>query len=120
MKTETAAKYLKAIYRLKNKFDVVKSAMVAEEMLVTRPTVCVALRHLMKDGLIEFDDTHEIQLTESGEQMARKITERYEFFLAFFTKLGLPEPIAEKDACVLEYTLSDESYAVLRAGTELQ
>jgi Mn-dependent DtxR family transcriptional regulator len=115
MKSETAAKYLKVILRLREQNGEVKSAMVASEMYVTRPTVCVALQHLQKDGLIRFDETHEIQLTETGERIARKVTERYEFFLEFFTKLGLPERIAEKDACAMEFTLSDESYALLRS-----
>ena len=115
MKTETAVKYLKVILRLREKHGEVKSAMVAAEMYVTRPSVCVAMQNLKKDGLIQFDDTHEIRLTETGEEIARKVTERYTFFLEFFTKLGLPKHIAEKDACVLEYTLSDESYAVLRS-----
>ena len=119
MKTETAAKYMKIILRLREKYGEVKSSMVAAEMHVTRPTVCVAMRHLQKAGMILFDDTHEIRLTAPGEEIARKITERYEFFLEFFTKLGLPKPIAEKDACALEYALSDEGYALLRskAGT---
>lgn len=115
MKMQTAAKYMKVILRLREKYGEVKSAMVAAEMYITRPTVCVAMRQLKKDGLILFEDDYEIRLTQKGEEIAQKVTERYQFFLEFFTGLGLPERIAEKDACVLEYSLSDECYAVLRS-----
>ena len=117
MKMETAAKYMKVILRLREKYGEVKSVRVADDMLVSRPTVCVALQQLQKDGMIELDENREIHFTQTGEAFARKVTERYQFFLDYFIKLGLPERIAEKDASVLEYSLSDECYAVLRFKT---
>ncbi len=114
MKSETAAKYLKAILQLKEQNGEVRSAMLATEMNVKRPTVCVALQQLQNDGYIQFEADHEICLTESGEEIARKVMERYRYFCELFLHLGITPQIAEKDACILEFALSDETFSAFQ------
>ena len=105
MKSETAAKYLKAILQLKEQNG---------EVHVKRPTVCVALQQLQNDGYIQFEADHENCLTESGEEIARKVMERYRYFCELFLHLGITPQIAEKDACILEFALSDETFSAFQ------
>lgn len=114
MQKKTAEKYLKTILRLEEQRGTVRSSLIAEEMLVTRPTVCVTLRELSLSGYILMHESHEITLTEHGREVAQAVTERYRFFRELLLGMGLPQDIAEQDACAMENALSEESYEAFR------
>lgn len=119
MKSETAARYLKVILKLEKQQGTVRSLKIAEEMHVTRPTVCVTLRELMLDGYITMQDSHEITLTESGRSIALHAMERYQFFHNLLLGMGVTPQIAERDAGEMGSVISEESYQAMRSCKEL-
>ena len=74
MREQKAKEYLNVIGMLAA-FGPVRSAYVAREMKLTRPTVCVAVRKLAEDGLITVDREHLLHLTEAGKRLTRAAAE---------------------------------------------
>ena len=115
MKQETAEHYLRVILQLKKRYGAVRAVQIADELHVSRPTVCVALKELKRCGYAYDYDDHEIRLTQYGEQIASAITERCSFMQMLLTVLGVDPEVAEKDANLLGHDMSDVSYDALRS-----
>ncbi len=107
--------YLKTIYMLDDR-NGVRSADIAAELHVSRPTVSVALRSLIREGYIRMDDRKLIFLTESGRQIARQTYERNRFFQDLLLRCGVDQQTALQDACEMEHSISDESFRAIRSG----
>ena len=114
MKQGTAEQYLKVILRLKKRSGAVRAVQIAEELNVSRPTVCVALKELKRCGYVYDYDDHEIRLTQLGETIAAAVTERCSFMQMLLTELGVDPVTAAKDANLLGHVLSESSYGALR------
>ena len=114
MKQDTAEQYLKAILRLKKRCGAVRAVQIAEELNVSRPTVCVALKELKRCGYVFDYGDHEIRLTREGEAIAVAVTERCSFMQQFLTELGVDPVVAAKDANLLGHVISETSYGALR------
>ena len=114
MKQGTAEQYLKVILRLKKRSGAVRAVQIAEELNVSRPTVCVALKELKRCGYVYDYDDHEIRLTQLGETIAAAVTERCSFMQMLLTELGVDPVTAAKDANLLGHALSESSYGALR------
>lgn len=107
---EKTENYLRIIWKLQNSHQSARGAEIAEELEVTRPTVSVALRELEKEAYVEFLPDSSVILTEKGREKAIVMTERYEFFLQILYFLNVEGHQAEEDACLMEHSLSDESF----------
>ena len=64
------------------------------------------------------DEDNYISLTQKGAEIATRIYNRHRTLTEFFMKLGVPQEIAEKDACKVEHDLSPESYQALKDHLE--
>ena len=62
----TTEDYLKTIYLLGRGTSGVRGVTIAEELGVSRPTVCIIVRRLEEDGYVTKNAEHEIFLTEQG------------------------------------------------------
>lgn len=115
MKKTTARRedYLKLIYKL-SKYGDVHGADIAEELEVSRPTVCVCLKRLAEDGDITMDQHHAVHLTQQGLEIAESTQEKHSFLVELLCSLGVPADIATEDACGIEHNLSSESYEALK------
>ena len=114
--------YLEAILILEKKKGVVRSIDVAEHLGVTKPSVSRAVSLLKEGGFLRADDNL-LYLTEAGRAVAEKIYERHCFFKRRLIHAGVDEATAEKEACLLEHSLSDDSFdkikkAAADAGSE--
>jgi Mn-dependent DtxR family transcriptional regulator len=69
---------------------------------------------LRTGGYVNVDPDGYLSLTDVGREIAEKMYERHEFLSAFLTSLGVPESIADEDACRIEHHLSDESFEAIR------
>lgn len=55
-----------------------------------------------------------LYLTDAGQEVAEKIFERHCFFKKRLMDAGVDEQTAEKEACLLEHDLSDDSFDKLK------
>ncbi len=106
--------YLKTIYILHSELDYVKQADIAKFMNLSRPSVCRAVYLLKEENLIDLDVKLNITLTAKGEQVAKKVMERYKFFKDFLLSVGVDETTAEIDACNLEHAICADSFEQLK------
>ncbi len=100
--------YLETIYRLVGQDGFARVKDIATARMVKAGSVSPALRRLDELGLIVYERREFIKLTELGESLARRVYSRHRIlrrFLAGF--LGLPEDVAEADACAAEHHLSN-------------
>ena len=114
---ESGEDYLESILKIDRTKGVVRSVDVANDLNVSKPSVSRAMHILAERGFIQIED-NVLVLSESGRKIAEKIYERHVLFTDFLIQLGVDEAIAAEDACRMEHTLSDESYAALKRFIE--
>ncbi len=114
---ESGEDYLESILKIERTKGVVRSVDVANDLNVSKPSVSRAMHILAERGFIQIED-NVLVLSESGRKIAEKIYERHVLFTDFLIQLGVDEAIAAEDACRMEHTLSDESYAALKRFIE--
>ena len=111
---ESGEMYLESIYVLSQKSDSVRSIDICDYMGYSKPSVSRAVGLLKKDGHIVVDGKGYISLTDSGLQIAKNIFERHTIIMNTLLSLGIPEEIADKDACKIEHVISDETFWAIK------
>lgn len=104
--------YLEAIIMLGGTTEVsVRSVDVAKQMDVSKASVNKAVGLLKEKGLAEQPYYGDITLTESGYEYGKAVYKRHRYLTAFLSKqLGIPDDVAEEEACLMEHAISDESF----------
>jgi len=115
---ESGEDYLESILKLERQKGSVRSVDVANDLHVTKPSVSRAIHILEERGYITIEDNARLRLSEKGRAIAEKIYERHILFTDFLIQIGVDEKVAAVDACRMEHTLSDESFAALKAFIE--
>jgi len=110
---KTAEDYLEAMLIIKKKNGEVRSIDVARYFGITKPSVTYTTKRLREKGYIIMDKDNYITITESGLKIAEKIYTRHKTLTDLFVRLGVPEDIAEKDACKIEHDISPETFDAL-------
>ena len=111
---ESGEMYLTTIMRLTEKEGPVRSLDIANQMGFSRPSVSRAIKILREERYIFVSGRGYISLTESGMEIARRISERHKVIRDFFISKGVDEEIAEKDACRIEHIISEEGLLALK------
>ena len=112
---ESAEMYLETIYKLSLTIIHVRSVDVAEALSYSRPSVSRAVGLLKNDGYLTMDTDGFLALTKKGTEAAEKIYERHDVLTQYLISLGVPEAIAEEDACKVEHVISEESFDALKS-----
>lgn len=112
---ESAEMYLETIYRLSLEQHCVRSVDVAEALHYSRPSVSRAVGLLKKDGYLEMDGDGFLNLTELGQNTARRIFERHTVLSAALMSLGVDTETASEDACRIEHVISEKSLSAIKA-----
>lgn len=110
--------YLETILILSRKSAHVRSVDVGEHMGFSKPSVSRAVGLLKSGGYISVDKDGYITLTDLGLEVAGKIYERHNILTRFLVSIGVDEATAAADACRIEHTLSDESFAAIKRHIE--
>ena len=106
--------YLEAMLIMQEEHGYIRSIDVAGHLGVTKPSVSYATKRLRENGYIAVDESGMITLTETGEQIAKKIGERHRLLTRFFISIGISPETAEEDACRIEHDLSEETFEKLK------
>ena len=111
---ESGEMYLETILVLSKKNSYVRSIDVCEHMGYSKPSVSRAIGILRKAEYITVDKNGHLFLTDEGRTIAERIYERHTIFTQFLTLIGVSPEVASEDACKIEHTISDESFAAIK------
>ena len=111
---ESSEDYLETILILSNKQEYVRSIDIVEYLNFSKPSVSVAMKKLRENGYINVDKKGHITLTDDGLKVASKTYEKHRLLTDLFISIGVNKEIAEKDACRVEHTLSEETFEAIK------
>ena len=106
---ESAEMYLETILVLSKKGDV-HSIDIARAMNFSRPSVSVTVHNLEKEKYIQIAENGHITLLDKGREIAERIYERHTVLTELLIQIGVPEDIAEEDACKIEHDISTTTF----------
>ena len=110
MISKSLEEYLKTMYILKQKNGNIRVTDIAEQMNCSKPSVNKAINNLKENGLINYETYGTIEMTEQGENLAKKILETYDIVFLFLKDvLGMENNKAEKEAENMKLSMSDET-----------
>ena len=87
---------------------------ISRHMNVSPPSVTKMLQKLDKDGYLEYEKYHGINLTSKGNQVAEVIRHKHSTLLEIFEILGIKKEIANQDAEGMEHYLNPKTIKRLR------
>lgn len=104
--------YLEAIVMLGGTTKAsVRSVDIATKLGVSKASVNKAMTVLKEKGFAEQPYYGDVTLTEEGYEYGTSVLDRHRMLSMFLTKaLGIPEERAEKEACLMEHAISDDSF----------
>jgi Mn-dependent DtxR family transcriptional regulator len=116
---ESGENYLETILVLHQRQGYVRSIDIANELEFTKPSISRAVGILKNDGYITVEPSGNILLTEKGLEKATAVYDRHQTISAYLHKvLGVPEDVAEADACRIEHIISQETFAKIKEKTQ--
>ncbi len=115
---ESGENYLEAILMLSKKQKDIHAIDIVNQLKYSKPSVSIMLKKLKENGYILIDANSHILLTEKGFKVAEKIYTRHTCLTEFLEKIGVPNGIAEEDACKIEHDLSDETFEAIQKLTK--
>jgi DtxR family Mn-dependent transcriptional regulator len=101
--------YIETIDEVQRRKGYAKVVDVAEGLDVGLPTVTEMFGKLAEAGLINYRKYSGVTLTEEGQRMADELARKHETLKEFLKVLGVPEEVADGDACVMEHNVSAET-----------
>jgi len=108
--TRSMEDYLEAVYNLKVRSQVARVKDIARELDVKMPSVTGAMRSLADKGLVKHQPYENVELTDSGLDLARNIAHRHSAVKEFLTgTLGLRPEEAESEACGIEHAIRPDT-----------
>lgn len=101
--------YLEAVLIVTRKQGACRMTDIARYLNYSKPSVSVALKKLEEEGFIVKDDWR-VLLTDSGREIAEHTYEKHKFFRKVLLSVGVDDATAEKEACLVEHAISDDSF----------
>lgn len=115
---ESAENYLETIFMLSLAGGHVRSVDVATELEYSKPSVSIAMKNLRENGYISVSPDGNITLTELGQKIAQSMYERHMLISDWLIFLGVDKKNAVADACKMEHTMSELSFAAIKKHIE--
>lgn len=110
MISKSQEEYLKTMYVIKKQTGNIRVTDVANKMECTKASVNKALHNLKENNLINYETYGTIELTDKGEQLAKKILEAYDIIYLFLQDvLNVEEKNAKIEAEKIKTVISDET-----------
>lgn len=110
MVSKSSEEYLKTMYLLKKQSGNIRVTDIANKMNCTKPSVNKAIYNLKDNGLLNYESYGTIELTEEGENLAKKILEAYDIVYLFLKDvLNLEAEEAEKEAEKIKIAITDDT-----------
>ena len=110
MISKSLEEYIKKMYILKKQSGNIRVTDIANKMNCTKPSVNKAIYNLKDNGLLNYESYGTIELTEEGENLAKKILEAYDIIYVFLKDvLNLDAEKAKEEAEKIKLTMTDDT-----------
>lgn len=110
MISKALEEYLKNMYILQKQNGNIRVTDIAEKMNCSKASVNKAINNLKSESLVNYESYGTIELTEEGEDLAKKILVAYDIGYVFFRDvLELESGKAEEEAQKLKACLEDDT-----------
>lgn len=110
MISKALEEYLKNMYILKKQNGNIRVTDVASKMNCTKPSVNKALYNLRDEGMVNYESYGVIELTEEGENLAKKILEAYDIVYIFLKDvLNINSKEAQQQAEQIKQSITDNT-----------
>ena len=110
MISKSLEEYLKNMYVLKQQNGKIRVTDIAEKMNCSKASVNKAVNNLKESRLINYESYGTIELTDEGENLAKKILEAYDIAYLFLKDvINVSKEQAKIDAETIKAAISDES-----------
>ena len=107
--------YLELIYELSLDGKKARVSDIAKHLGVSKPSVNNAVVVLAKDGYVIYEKYADVKLTPKGKETAEFICGKHQTIKQLFVEvLNIDEGIADKDACLIEHVISNESIKAMQ------
>lgn len=102
--------YLELIYELSLDGKKARVSDIAKKLGVSKPSVNNAVVVLAKNNYVIYEKYADVKLTEKGIEIAKFICNKHQTIKRLFVDvLKIDEEIADRDACLIEHVISNES-----------
>ena len=102
--------YLEAIYVLSLKFPAVRITDVAKKLGISKPSANRAVKSLKQEGYVLHEPYGDIILTQKGNDFGKAAYAKRITVKKFLTDvLGIDEEEANREACMIVHTMSEET-----------
>ena len=108
--TQSIEDYLEAILVIQEQNGHCRSVDVANRLGFTKASVSVAVSNLSRLDYARKLADGNLVLTDKGMAYASSVLRRHRLLTDVLIRLGVPEDIAEADACKIEHDISAETY----------
>lgn len=110
MLSKASEEYLKTMYVLKKQSGNIRVTDIANKMNCTKASVNKAIYNLKDEGMLNYESYGSIELTEEGEDLAKKILEAYDIVYLFLKDvLNIDEIEAEQEAERIKSVINDNT-----------
>ena len=110
MISKSLEEYLKTMYVLKKQNGRVRITDVADKMNCTKASVNKAVHNLKNNQILNYQAYGTIELTQNGENLAKKILEAYDIVYLFLKDvLNLETENAQKEAEKIKSVITDQT-----------
>ena len=116
--SESGEDYLEAIFLLYKKKGYVRSVDVAEYFGYSKPSISHAVSVLEDGGYLIKEKDGNLVLTESGTRIAKLTYEKHCFFKTQLISAGVEQEQADREACRMEHTVSEDSFRKLKLNAD--
>jgi DtxR family Mn-dependent transcriptional regulator len=111
--------YLETIAIIKRERGVARVRDISSLLQVRPSSVHSAVSNLSKKGFVIHERYGFVDLTPEGERAANDVIKRHGILLSFLNEvLGIDRSVANKDACLMEHSLSSETVRKLMKFVE--
>lgn len=111
--------YLETIYEISEQKQNVRTTDIALTLGISKPSVNRAVNTLKKQGLVSHQPYGDIILTEKGYQLGKAVFHRQIMIKKFLVNvLRIPERDAEKEACQIEHSISQNTVEKMKTFME--
>jgi len=114
MTTHREEDYLEAILHIVRKKGYARVGDIAKHLNCSAATVTEMFGRLSDRGLVNYEKYGGVTLTPEGEKVGVEVDGRHKLIKTFLQMLGVPEDIADEDACEVEHSLHPETMEKLR------
>ena len=104
-----AEDYLEAIFNITQEKGYVRIRDIAAELGVKPPSAVEMVKKLDNQGYVVHKRYEGVFLTSVGEEVGRRLKDRHYTIRAFLISIGVPEKIADMDACTMEHELATKT-----------